>query len=98
MYPLLQHTTIIYHLVRRINYLCMGVGGLYPYIPCITDIIQQENGGKSCVSYIAAFFERKYTLEMEKTAHSQSNGVSFAVTIFLSGQTGRELCLFKNLK
>ena len=52
-----------------------------------------------CVSYIiAAFFERKCTLEMEKNAHSHSNAVSFAVTIFLSGQTGRELCLFKNLK
>ena len=36
-------------------------------------------------------------VEMEKTAHSQSNAVSFAVTIFLSGLTGSELCLFKNL-
>ena len=35
--------------------------------------------------------------ETEKNAHSQSNAVSFAVTIFLSGLTGSELCLFKNL-
>ena len=36
-------------------------------------------------------------VEMEKNAHSQSNAVSFAVTIFLSGLTGSELRLFKNL-
>ena len=38
-------------------------------------------------------------VETEKNAHSQSNAVSFAVTIFLSGLTGSELCLltFKNL-
>ena len=36
-------------------------------------------------------------VEMEKNAHSQSNAVSFAVTIFLSGLTGNELRLFKNL-
>ena len=36
-------------------------------------------------------------VEMEKSAHSQSNAVSFAVTIFLSGLTGSELRLFKNL-
>ena len=31
-----------------------------------------------------------------ENAHSQSNAVSFAVTI-LSGLTGSELCLFKNI-
>ena len=36
-------------------------------------------------------------VETEKNAHSQSNAVTFAVTIFLSGLTGSELCLFKNL-
>ena len=36
-------------------------------------------------------------VEKEKNAHSQSNVVSFAVTIFLSSLTGSELCLFKNL-
>ena len=34
---------------------------------------------------------------MEKNTHSQSNAVSFAVIIFLSGLTGSELRLFKNL-
>ena len=36
-------------------------------------------------------------VETEKNAHSQSNAVSFAVTISLSGLTGSELRLFKNL-
>ena len=36
-------------------------------------------------------------VETEKNAHSQSNAVSFAVTIFLPGLTGSELRLFKNL-
>ena len=36
-------------------------------------------------------------VETEKNAHSQSNAVSFAVTTFLSGVTGSELRLFKNL-
>ena len=36
-------------------------------------------------------------VETEKNAHAQSNAVSFAVTIFLSGPTGSELRLFKNL-
>ena len=36
-------------------------------------------------------------VETKKNAHSQSNAVSFAVTIFLSGLTGSELRLFKNL-
>ena len=35
-------------------------------------------------------------VETEKNAHTQSNAVSFAVTIFLSGLTGSELRLFKN--
>ena len=44
--------------------------------------------------------QRKCTsvlVETEKNAHAQSNAVSFAVTIFLSGLTGSELRLFKNL-
>ena len=36
-------------------------------------------------------------VETVKKAHSQINAVSFAVTIFLSGLTGSELRLFKNL-
>ena len=49
---------------------------------------------------LAAVLQGKHTSvldETEKNAHSQSNAVSFAVTIFLSGLTGSELCLFKNL-
>ena len=34
---------------------------------------------------------------MEKNAHAQSNAVSFTVNIFLSGQAGGELCLFKKV-
>ena len=44
--------------------------------------------------------QRKCTsvlVETEKNAHAQSNAVSFAVTIFLSGLAGSELRLFKNL-
>ena len=62
--------------------------------------MQQENGGESCVSYIAAVLQGKCTsvlVETEKNAHSQSNAVSLAVTIFLPGLTGSELRLFKNL-
>ena len=63
--------------------------------------MQQENGGESCVLGLAAdFLQRKCTsvlVETEKNAHAQSNAVSFAVTIFLSGLTGSELRLFKNL-
>ena len=49
---------------------------------------------------LAAVLQGKCTLvlvEMKKNAHSQSNALSFAVTIFLSGLTGSELRLFKNL-
>ena len=49
---------------------------------------------------LAAVLQGKCTsvlVETEKNAHSQSNAVSFAVTIFLSGLTGSELRLFKNL-
>ena len=45
-------------------------------------------------------FEGKCTsvlVEMEKKAHSQSNAVSFAVTIFLSGPTGSELACSRTL-
>ena len=49
---------------------------------------------------LAAVLQGKCTsvlVETKKNAHSQSNAVSFAVTIFLSGLTGSELRLFKNL-
>ena len=49
---------------------------------------------------LAAVLQGECTLvlvEREKNAHSQSNAVSFAVTIFLSGLTGSKLRLFKNL-
>ena len=49
---------------------------------------------------LAAVLQSKCTsvlVEMEENAHSQSNAVSFAVTILLSGLTGSERCLFKNL-
>ena len=48
---------------------------------------------------LAAVLQGKFTtvlVETEKNAHTQSNAVSFAVTIFLSGLTGSELRLFKN--
>ena len=35
---------------------------------------------------------------MEKKSHAQSNTVYFAETIFLSGQAGGELCLFKKVR
>ena len=62
--------------------------------------MQQENGGESCVSqqlFCKVSVVTLVLVEMEKNAHSQSNAVSFAVTIFLSGLTGSELRLFKNL-
>ena len=49
---------------------------------------------------LAAVLQGKCTsvlVETEKNSHAQSNAVSFAVTIFLSGLTGSELRLFKNL-
>ena len=49
---------------------------------------------------LAAVLQGKCTsvlVETVKNAHAQSNAVSFAVTIFLSGLTGSELRLFKNL-
>ena len=51
---------------------------------------------------LAAVLQGKCTsvlAETQKNAHAQtqSNAVSFAVTIFLSGLTGSELRLFKNL-
>ena len=49
---------------------------------------------------LVAVFQGECTsvlVETKENAHSQSNAVSFAVTIFLSGLTGSELCLFKNL-
>ena len=60
--------------------------------------VKKDNGGETCT--LAAVVQRKCTsvlVEMEKNAHSQSNTVSFAVHIFLSGQTGGELCLLKNV-
>ena len=36
-------------------------------------------------------------VEMEKNAHAQSNADSLALTIFMSGQAGGELCLFKKV-
>ena len=61
--------------------------------------LQEENGGESCIK-IAAVLQHKYTLvlvETEKIAHSQSNAITLAVTIFLSGLTGSELYLFKTV-
>ena len=49
---------------------------------------------------LAAVLQGKCTsvlVETEKNAHSQSNAVSFAVTIFLFDLAGSELRLFKNL-
>ena len=62
--------------------------------------MQQENGGESCVAS-SWFCNVKCTsvlAKTEKNAHTrtQSNAVSFAVTIFLSGLPESELRLFKN--
>ena len=63
----------------------------------LSRFVQQENGGESCVasSWFCNVSVLRFLVETEKNAHTQSNAVSFAVTIFLSGLTGSELCLFK---
>ena len=66
----------------------------------LTEYVRAARKWRRKLRKLAAVLQGKCTsvlVETEKNAHSQSNAVSFAVTIFLSGLTGSELRLFKNL-
>ena len=66
----------------------------------LTECVRAARKWRRKLCKLAAVLQGKCTsvlVETEKNAHSQSNAVSFAVTIFLSGLTGSELRLFKNL-
>ena len=66
----------------------------------LTEYVLEARKWRRKLRKLAAVLQVKCTsvfVETEKNAHSQSNAVSFAVTIFLSGLTGSELRLFKNL-
>ena len=65
----------------------------------LTEYVRAARKWRRKLCKLAAVLQGKCTsllVETEKNAHSQSNAVSFAVTIFLSGLTGSELRLFKN--
>ena len=67
----------------------------------LTEYVRAARKWRQKLCKLAAVLQGECTsvlVETEKNAHAQSNAVfSFAVTIFLSGLTGSELCLFKNL-
>ena len=66
----------------------------------LTEYVRAARKWRQKLCKLAAVLQGECTsvlVETEKNAHSQSNAVSFAVTIFLSGLTGSELRLFKNL-
>ena len=66
----------------------------------LTEYVRAARKWRRKLCKLAAVLQGKCTsvlVETEKNAHSQSNAVSFAVTIFLCGLTGSELRLFKNL-
>ena len=66
----------------------------------LTEYVRAARKRRRKLCKLAAVLQGECTsvlVETEKNAHSQSNAVSFAVTIFLSGLTGSELRLFKNL-
>ena len=66
----------------------------------LTEYVRAAGKWRRKLCKLAAVLQGKCTsvlVETEKIAHSQSNAVSFAVSIFLSGLTGSELCSFKNL-
>ena len=66
----------------------------------LTEYVRAARKWRRKLCKLAAVLQGECTsvlVETEKNAHSQSNAVSFAVTIFLSGLTGSELRLFKNL-
>ena len=66
----------------------------------LTEYVRAARKWRRKFRKLAAVLQGKCTsvlVETEKNAHSQSNAVSFAVNIFLSGLTGSELRLFKNL-
>ena len=66
----------------------------------LTEYVRAARKWRRKLCKLAAVLQGECTsvlVETEKYAHSQSNAVSFAVTIFLSGLTGSELRLFKNL-
>ena len=69
----------------------------YSWICRLTRYVRAARKWRRNLCKLAAVLQGKCILvlvEMEKNSHSQSNAVSFAVTIFLSVS---ELCLFKNL-
>ena len=60
----------------------------------LTECVRAARKWRRKFRKLAAVLQGKCTsvlVETEKNAHSQSNAVSFAVTIFLSGLTGSEL-------
>ena len=66
----------------------------------LTEYVRAARKWRRKLRKLAAVLQGECTsvlVETEKNAHSQSNAVSFAVTIFLSSLTGSELRLFKNL-
>ena len=66
----------------------------------LTEYVRAARKWRRKLCKLAAVLQGECTsvlVETEKNAHSQSNAVSFAVTIFLSSLTGSELRLFKNL-
>ena len=65
----------------------------------LTEYVRAAGKWRRKLRKLAAVLQGKCTSVLVETenAHSQSNAVSFAVTIFLSGLTGSELRLFKNL-
>ena len=66
----------------------------------LTEYVRAARKWRRKLCKLAAVLQGKCTsvlVETEKNAHTQSNAVSFAVTIFPSGLTGSELRLFKNL-
>ena len=65
----------------------------------LTEYVRAARKWRRKLCKLAAVLQGKCALvlvETKKNANNQSNAVSFAVTIFLSGLTGSELCLFKN--
>ena len=89
--------------------LCLGTWSFYSsfvkkegkkWRRSLTEYVRAARKWRRKLCKLAAVLQGKCTsvlVETEKNAHSQSNAVSFAVTIFLSDLTGSELRLFKNL-
>ena len=84
-------------------WLCLGAWSFYSFRRVkkrrsLTEYVRAARKWRRKLCKLAAVLQGKFTtvlVETEKNAHAQSNAVSFAVTIFLSGLTGSELCLFR---